>query len=164
ALGNSSGNPLAGRQAWSGNSGGFISTVVDLPASAIGQNIQSRWRCATDNSTGDNGWCVDTVAVSNRKYNCNTSVNTNAPVLPNQNNRTIAEFTPLTVVNTATDADAGDVLSYTLLTAPATATISPQGVISWTPGEGDGGTVNTFTTRVFDNGTPSLSDTNSFTV
>ncbi|HUK81818.1 MAG TPA: PKD domain-containing protein [Verrucomicrobiae bacterium] len=41
------GNPLAGRQAWSGNSGGFTTTVVNLPAVAAGQNIQLRWRCAT---------------------------------------------------------------------------------------------------------------------
>ena len=40
-------NPLAGRQAWSGNSGGFITTTVNLPAAAAGQNVQLRWRCAT---------------------------------------------------------------------------------------------------------------------
>jgi PKD repeat protein len=45
-------NPLAGRQAWSGNSGGFVTTVVNLPASAAGQNIQLRWRGATGNTPG----------------------------------------------------------------------------------------------------------------
>ena len=40
-------NPLAGRQAWSGNSGSFITTTVNLPAVAAGQNIQLRWRCGT---------------------------------------------------------------------------------------------------------------------
>jgi PKD repeat protein/endonuclease/exonuclease/phosphatase family metal-dependent hydrolase len=44
------GNPLAGGQAWSGNSGGFTTTVVNLPASAAGQNIQLRWRCASGNT------------------------------------------------------------------------------------------------------------------
>ena len=43
-------NSLAGRQAWSGNSGGFTTTVVNLPAAAAGQNIQLRWRCTTGNS------------------------------------------------------------------------------------------------------------------
>ena len=38
-------NPLAGRQAWSGNSGGFLTTTVNLPAAAAGQNVQLRWRC-----------------------------------------------------------------------------------------------------------------------
>ena len=42
-------NPLASRQAWSGNSGGFVTTAVNLPAIAAGQNVQLRWRCATGN-------------------------------------------------------------------------------------------------------------------
>ena len=33
-------SPIAGRMAWSGNSGGFITTTVNLPASANGQSIQ----------------------------------------------------------------------------------------------------------------------------
>jgi PKD repeat protein/endonuclease/exonuclease/phosphatase family metal-dependent hydrolase len=41
------GNPLAGRPAWSGVSSGFTPTVVNLPASAAGQNIQLRWHCAS---------------------------------------------------------------------------------------------------------------------
>jgi PKD repeat protein len=43
------GNPLIGRQAWSGNSGGFTTTVVNLPAAAAGQNVQLRWRCGAGN-------------------------------------------------------------------------------------------------------------------
>jgi PKD repeat protein/endonuclease/exonuclease/phosphatase family metal-dependent hydrolase len=45
-------NPLAGRQAWSGNSGAFATTVVNLPATAAGQNVQLRWRCAAGNTPG----------------------------------------------------------------------------------------------------------------
>ncbi len=45
-------NPLAGRQAWSGNSGAFATTVVNLPATAAGQSIQLRWRCASGNTPG----------------------------------------------------------------------------------------------------------------
>ena len=45
-------NPLAGRQAWSGSSGAFATTIVNLPATAAGQNIQLRWRCATGNTPG----------------------------------------------------------------------------------------------------------------
>src|SRR5439155_16979651 len=55
------GNPLSGRQAWSGNSGGYITTLVNLPASAAGQSIQLRWRCGTDNGTGGGGWRVDSI-------------------------------------------------------------------------------------------------------
>jgi PKD repeat protein/endonuclease/exonuclease/phosphatase family metal-dependent hydrolase len=45
-------DPLAGRRAWSGNSGALTTTVVNLPATAAGQNIQLRWRCATGNTPG----------------------------------------------------------------------------------------------------------------
>ena len=43
------GNALGGRLAWSGNSSGFITTVVNLPAGASGQNIQLRWVCGAGN-------------------------------------------------------------------------------------------------------------------
>ncbi len=45
-LSGANGNPLAGRPAWSGNSGGFTTAVVNLPAAAAGQTVQLRWRCA----------------------------------------------------------------------------------------------------------------------
>jgi hypothetical protein len=57
-------NPLANRSAWTNNSGGFITTTVNLPASALGQNVQLRWREGTDNSIADTGWFVDSVSVS----------------------------------------------------------------------------------------------------
>ena len=37
-LGNTSGNPIGGRAAWTGNSSGFITTVVNLPAAAAGHS------------------------------------------------------------------------------------------------------------------------------
>jgi photosystem II stability/assembly factor-like uncharacterized protein len=42
---------LTGRMAWTGNSGGFITTTVNLPAAAFGQNAQFRWRTAYDTGT-----------------------------------------------------------------------------------------------------------------
>jgi hypothetical protein len=64
AISGTYGNPLAGRQAWTGNSGGFITTTVDLPASAAGQTIQLRWICGTDDGgTTGTGWYIDTVVV-----------------------------------------------------------------------------------------------------
>jgi hypothetical protein len=56
------GSPIAGRQAWSGNSGGFITTVVNIPQSFI--NGVLRWRMASDNSGSAEGWRVDTVNIS----------------------------------------------------------------------------------------------------
>ena len=93
-----------------------------------------------------------------------SEVNT-APVLPVQTDRTIDELTLITVTNTATDGDVpANVLSYELLVAPAGAVIDAEGVIRWTPTEAQGGTTNTITTVVTDNGVPALSVTNSFTV
>ena len=56
------GSPIAGRQAWSGSSGGYITTVVNVP------NFQTlgrlRWRMASDNSGGNEGWRVDTLNIT----------------------------------------------------------------------------------------------------
>jgi hypothetical protein len=60
------GNPLAGRRAWTGDSGGFITTRIDLPQSAQGQAVQFRWRCGTDQgNSGANygGWQIDSVSI-----------------------------------------------------------------------------------------------------
>ena len=55
------GSPIAGRQAWSGNSGGFICTEVSLPF--LPPNGRFRWRMASDNSGSGEGWRVDTIAI-----------------------------------------------------------------------------------------------------
>ncbi|MCX6923640.1 MAG: immunoglobulin domain-containing protein [Verrucomicrobia bacterium] len=63
------GNPLAGRSAWTGDSGGFLTTTVTLPAAAAGGNIQLRWRLGNDSSVSKTGWYIDTISVSGG-YNC----------------------------------------------------------------------------------------------
>ena len=63
-ISSSFGSPLAGRQAWSGNSGDFVTTIVKLPAAAAGQPVQLRWRFASDVSVAATGWYVDTISVS----------------------------------------------------------------------------------------------------
>jgi hypothetical protein len=55
------GSPIAGRQAWSGNSAGFICTRVTLPFLPPGGRF--RWRMASDNSGSGEGWRVDTVVI-----------------------------------------------------------------------------------------------------
>jgi serine protease AprX len=57
------GSPIAGRQGWSGNSQGFIATVVNLP-SFLPPNSKLRWRMASDNSGSGEGWRVDTVNIA----------------------------------------------------------------------------------------------------
>jgi len=59
-----SGNSLANRQAWTGDSSGFITTVANLPAAAAGHSIQLRWLCGSDQSVGYTGWYVDSVHIN----------------------------------------------------------------------------------------------------
>ena len=56
------GSPIAGRQAWSGNSGGFICTLVNLPLLPPGARF--RWRMASDNSGSGEGWRIDTLTIT----------------------------------------------------------------------------------------------------
>ncbi|MCX8020859.1 MAG: HYR domain-containing protein [Chitinophagaceae bacterium] len=58
------GNPLAGRQAWTNSSGGFILTRVNLPSSASGQSVRLRFRMGTDNSVSAPGWRIDDFTVT----------------------------------------------------------------------------------------------------
>ncbi|HRT57530.1 MAG TPA: putative Ig domain-containing protein, partial [Candidatus Paceibacterota bacterium] len=88
-----------------------------------------------------------------------------APVLPGQADVTVAELETLVVTNTASDADLpANGLTYSLVNAPAGASIDAQGVITWTPTEEQGPSTNLLVTVVTDDGTPALSATNSFVV
>ncbi len=59
----SSGNPLGGRPAWTGSSGGWEEVVVDLSDYA-GQSAHIRWREGCDGSVGAEGWHVDDVLIT----------------------------------------------------------------------------------------------------
>jgi hypothetical protein len=71
-LDGTSGNPLAGRPAWTGNSGGYVSTVVALPPSAAGTNVVLRWRMGSDIGMGGVGWRVDTITLSDGFLCCSS--------------------------------------------------------------------------------------------
>jgi hypothetical protein len=58
-------NPLAGRMAWSGNSGGYITTVVNLGPNVNGRTIKLRWRMGTDLFAVAPGWRIDTLVFTN---------------------------------------------------------------------------------------------------
>jgi hypothetical protein len=67
-ISNCCGNPLAGRNAFVGESWGYTATQLNLTALA-GQTFRIRFRIGTDNGTGDYGWFVDDV----RLYQCAAS-------------------------------------------------------------------------------------------
>jgi hypothetical protein len=61
------GSPIAGRQAWTGISGGgatpaWIQTTVSL-ADFVGSTVRFRFRFASDSSVGDVGWWIDDIQV-----------------------------------------------------------------------------------------------------
>jgi hypothetical protein len=55
-------NPLSGRQAWNGDSGGFVETRAVL-AGFAGQNLSIRFRLGTDAGLAATGWWIDDVAI-----------------------------------------------------------------------------------------------------
>ncbi len=84
--------------------------------------------------------------------------------LPAQSNLVTGVFTPIVVTNTATDSNPSANLMYSLVSAPAGATISTNGIITWTPPASATNAPATFTTFVTDNGTPAVTAENTFTI
>ena len=84
-------------------------------------------------------------------------------LIPNQN---VGVGVTLNWTNSATDVDVpAQALTFSLLSAPTNAAIDPvTGVLTWRPLVGQSGTTNAFSVMVADNGTPSLSATQSFVV
>ena len=119
---------LTGRQAWTGNSNGFITSIVNLPAAAFGQNAQFRWRTAYDTGTNPAGGGVriDTITINTVTRLCCLS----APAAPPA---TLFDFTgdgkaDLSVFNTGSNTwRLQD--SATLAAAPAIAAWGAAGDI-----------------------------------
>jgi Leucine-rich repeat (LRR) protein len=155
-------------------------TDASFTVTAIGTApLSYQWRFGATNILGATATNYTRTSVQSADAGTYTVVVTNAagavtsavaslvvkspPVLPTQTNRTVAELTLLSVTNTAIpQGGSGSGLTYTLPAAPANATISINGVITWTPTEGQGPATNIITTVVTDN--DGLSATNSFTV
>lgn len=57
---------IAGRKAWSGDSGGYVTTLVNLPPWAAGYQVSFRIRMASDSNTLKTGWWLDSFALLGR--------------------------------------------------------------------------------------------------
>jgi hypothetical protein len=57
-------NPLGPRPAWSGNSGGWLPVLVNLPPAAAEHTVQLRWLFATSRGITNGGCFVDSVIVT----------------------------------------------------------------------------------------------------
>ena len=114
---------------------------------------------ATDNGTPPmSGSATNTITVGSTNA---------APVVANPGNRTVNEGTLLAYTVTATDADGGQTLTFTLGPgAPTGAASTTGGAFSWTPSEAQGPGTFPITYVATDNGAPPLSGnaTNTVTV
>ena len=69
-------SPYANRRVWSGKSGGYRTTVVNLPDSLMGQTVQFQWVCATDDTNdptllkGSSGWWIRSVQLTDQQPVC----------------------------------------------------------------------------------------------
>ncbi len=125
-------SPLARKPAWSGASGGFVTTRVSVPSAWAGGTIAFRWRLVHNDSTASAGWNVDnvtftTVAAVADPFRPFVSLATSATSLSESTPAQQAQLTlstPLPLVQTlnvtpvlsgtADAADIGGPLSFTL--------------------------------------------------
>jgi hypothetical protein len=137
-------NPTSGAFSWT-------------PTEAEGPGVYTFQVVATDNGSPALAGQT-TVKVTVNEVN-------KAPVLAAIGNKSVDEETALSFTATATDADIpANTLTFSLVGAPAGASITSAGAFSWTPTEAQGPNSYTFTVKVTDNGSPALSDEEEITV
>ena len=73
-------SPIAGRMAWSGDSGGYIDTVINLGPNLNGQTITVRFRFGSDEAVAAPGWHIDNLSITGRVL----SVGRSAPIFQPQ--------------------------------------------------------------------------------
>jgi hypothetical protein len=101
---------IAGRSAWTGDSGAFVDSSATYPASAIGQPVRLRWRIASDVSAAHAGWWVDTVS-----FGCSDVPQALAAVAPMQLAFTLAAGAAAAdTLSIANMGDAGSHLQFGL--------------------------------------------------
>jgi len=89
-----------------------------------------------------------------------------APTLTSTGDRTVPTGVTLSITNSASDPDSPpQSLTYSIVQGPTNAAIDPtNGIFIWRPSVSQGNSTNIFAIRAADNGSPSLSGTNSFKV
>lgn len=130
--------PLPNRRAWSGNSGGFITTMALLPDSAAGHDVQLRWRLGANADTaGPLGWYIDTISIVDA-YSCCMA------------DQTTSEDTPSIAIPFSV-GEAGNQAGLSLLATSANQALVPNGNLVF-GGSGSDRTV-TITPAANQNGT-----------
>jgi hypothetical protein len=139
-------SPIAGRMAWSSLSGGtigaptYITSTINLPAAAAGQNIKLKWRAATDDSaiaTGAAGVRIDGISVTGASSVC---VANQAPAIQNGPPPSpVIVGTPYSFTFVASGNPA-PTFSAAGNPMPPGLAVSPAGVLSGTATSGGNGT------------------------
>ncbi len=75
---------------WTGDSGGYVETWLELPNYEIGTTIQLRWHLKTDASIGATGWSIDTIELSGTAPGWTTTFPTQSAVVPGRHAVTVA--------------------------------------------------------------------------
>jgi len=171
-------SPIGGQSAFTGSSGGYVETRIDLQALA-GNDALFRFRMTSDSSISGSGWHVDDVTVARvvsfesvfaapGVSGATSTLTANVQPPPPNSSPQLAVNAGLNlspggsaVISTAllraTDADPGDTLTYTVTTAPANGALSPA--TTFTQAQIDAGGVS-----YQHDGGASLSDAFDFTV
>jgi len=97
-ISSSYGNPLGGRQAWTGDLSTWTQVEVDLSTFA-GEAIQIRWRIGCDSSVSDEGWYIDDVVVLSSGSACVPPI---APMAEFDSNSPITLGQPMVFTNLTT--------------------------------------------------------------
>ncbi|MBS0658714.1 MAG: hypothetical protein JSR82_10775 [Verrucomicrobia bacterium] len=148
-----SGNPLAGRSAWTGSANtAYTTTLANLPASASGQNVQLRWRLATDSSVVPTGtvWRIDTIQLITSSRTCTTC--SAAPIITSAtppSPLTVGTAYSHTFTATGSPAPTFSVFAGTL---PNGITLTSGGLLSGTPTSAGTGSFPNITVRASNTG------------
>jgi hypothetical protein len=105
--------PLTGRNAWTGDSGGFITTTALLPSTAVGQPTQLRFRTVDTGGVADGvtGWWIDSIHLGVRTPGNPPS----AIVTPMSLDFTVPVNSAVTQTLTIANAAGSDPLTYSIM-------------------------------------------------
>ena len=132
-------NEFAGLSAWSGNSNGFIQTIVNLTDTAkfTGKNLRARWCLSTNAGTASTGWHVDSISligggdVANQPPAITSAATSSSTETQTDIDDSVwrIERGTTTTLNVAASDDAGESgLTYTWsASGPATVFFTPNG-------------------------------------
>lgn len=146
-------NPISGRSAWTGLSGGttaaptYLNTVVNLPNAAAGKDIRLKWRVGADDTVAASGTApgqrIDNIVVSDTAYACTTPCGGVRLVVTSSLSRTgpstvVASFT----VQNIGSAPANNVMLNLARLGVTNGTPVPQSLGNLAPGASASSTVN----------------------